>query len=139
MPQSFISFLPVKNLYEATTNAVNSNEAINTRAIVESLGRTRALDLAILCGLFAFHISAKRSTDSLFALAAILLVRSIAVLYDGLDYARDLIISANFPPNFMSHYVTNVELRLFIVIRKQAELNSANDYAQKMPFVIPEM
>ncbi|KAJ7586521.1 hypothetical protein C8J56DRAFT_1026830 [Mycena floridula] len=86
MPQSFISFLPVKNLYEATINAANSDDVMKTRAIVESLGRTRALDLAILCGLFAFHIQAKRSTDSLFALAAILLVRSIAVLYDGLDH-----------------------------------------------------
>ncbi|KAJ7586544.1 hypothetical protein C8J56DRAFT_891430 [Mycena floridula] len=104
MPQSFISLLPVKNLYEATTNAVNSNEAINTRAIIESLGRTRALDLAILCVLFAsafhivplfavltahrhsFHIQAKRPTDSLFVLAAILLVRSIGALYDGLDH-----------------------------------------------------
>ncbi|KAJ7586512.1 hypothetical protein C8J56DRAFT_1084938 [Mycena floridula] len=86
MPQSFISLLPVRNLYEATINAVNSDDATTTRAIVESLGRTRALDLAILCGLFAFHIQAKRSTDSLFALAAILLVRSIAVLYDGLDH-----------------------------------------------------
>ncbi|KAJ7586697.1 hypothetical protein C8J56DRAFT_1085257 [Mycena floridula] len=86
MSPSLILLLPVKNLYEATANAVNSDDAMNTRAIVESLGRTRALDLAILCGLFAFHIQAKRSTDSLFALAAILLVRSIAVLYDGLDH-----------------------------------------------------
>ncbi|KAJ7586488.1 hypothetical protein C8J56DRAFT_1165474 [Mycena floridula] len=76
----------LKNIYEATVNAANSDDAMNTRAIVESLGRTRALDLAILCVLFAFHISAKRSTDSLFVLAAILLVRSIGVLYDGLDH-----------------------------------------------------
>ncbi|KAJ7586701.1 hypothetical protein C8J56DRAFT_1165549 [Mycena floridula] len=86
MSQSRISLLPFMNLYEATTNAVNSNDATNMRAILESLDRTRALDLAILCGLFAFHISAKRSTDSLFVLAAILLVRSIGVLYDGLDH-----------------------------------------------------
>ncbi|KAJ7586661.1 hypothetical protein C8J56DRAFT_1052007 [Mycena floridula] len=86
MPQSFILFLLVKNLYEATVNAVNSNDAMNTQAIVESLGRTRALDFAMLCGLFAFHIQAKRPTDSLFVLAAILLVRSIGVLYDGLDH-----------------------------------------------------
>ncbi|KAJ7586457.1 hypothetical protein C8J56DRAFT_1084873 [Mycena floridula] len=86
MSQSRISLLPFMNLYEATTNAVNSNDATNTRAILESLDRTRALDLAILCGLFAFHIQAKRSTDSLYVLAAILLVRSIGVLTDGLDH-----------------------------------------------------
>ncbi|KAJ7586680.1 hypothetical protein C8J56DRAFT_1085233 [Mycena floridula] len=36
--------------------------------------------------LLFFHIQAKQSTDSLFALVAILLVRSIAMLYAGLDH-----------------------------------------------------
>ncbi|KAJ7586474.1 hypothetical protein C8J56DRAFT_891371 [Mycena floridula] len=88
MLQSFILFLLVKNLYEATVNAVNSNDAMNTQAIVESLGQTRALDFAMVPSPFpnSFHIQAKRPTDSLFVLAAILLVRSIGVLYDGLDH-----------------------------------------------------
>ncbi|KAJ7579858.1 hypothetical protein C8J56DRAFT_1058884 [Mycena floridula] len=86
MYELLLSLLPAKNIYDATTNAITSNNPSISQAIVESLARTRALDLAVLCVLFAFHIQMKRTADGMYVLAAILIVRSIGGLYDGLDH-----------------------------------------------------
>ncbi|KAJ6498660.1 hypothetical protein DFH09DRAFT_1289990 [Mycena vulgaris] len=58
---------------------------VKAKDVVNHLTQSRTLCLAVLLGLFAFHVQSKRAADEVYVLTAILLTLCIGAMYDGLD------------------------------------------------------
>ncbi|KAJ6495004.1 hypothetical protein DFH09DRAFT_1376541 [Mycena vulgaris] len=58
---------------------------VKVKDVVNHLTQSRTLCLAVLLGLFAFHVQSKRAADEVYVLTAILLTLCIGAMYDGLD------------------------------------------------------
>ncbi|KAJ7764051.1 hypothetical protein DFH07DRAFT_770700 [Mycena maculata] len=71
------------SLYSTIQRAV-ANPA-KAKDVVNHLTQSRALCLAVLFGLFAFHVQSKRPADEIYVLTAILMTLCISAMYDGLD------------------------------------------------------